>query len=79
MRVVQDPTGNSVAEEAMQAFLVRPVMTGLLALIIAGLWNSQTSSRAGAPFMYQSSCSQGAGATISPAVIGAMIRRGVHC
>ena len=44
----------------MQALVVRPVMTGLLALIIAGLWNSQTSTRAGAPFLYQSACQQGA-------------------
>ena len=63
----------------MQAFVVRPVMTGLLALIIAGLWNSQTSTRAGAPFLYQSACQQGAAETASPTVIGAMIRRGVHC
>jgi hypothetical protein len=63
----------------MQAFVVRPVMTGLLALIIAGMWNSSVSSRAGSPLMYQSSCHQGASESAPPSVIGAMIRRGVHC
>jgi hypothetical protein len=62
----------------MHAFVVRPVLTGLLALIIAGLWGMPLGSRSGAP-AYQSACPAGAPEATGPAVIGAMIRRGVHC
>ena len=63
----------------MQACLVRPVMTGLLAIIIAGLWQGPVSNRAGSPLLYQSSCHQAGSGSLQPTLIGAMIRRGAHC
>ncbi|HEV2550271.1 MAG TPA: hypothetical protein VGU20_23370 [Stellaceae bacterium] len=63
----------------MQAFLVRPVMTGLLALIIMGFIGVPGGSRGGAAFSYQSGCHTVPPETHSPAAMGAMIRRGVHC
>ncbi len=63
----------------MQAFLVRPVMTGLLALIIMGFIGVPTGSRGSAAFSYQSGCHTVPPEAHSPAAIGAMIRRGVHC
>ena len=63
----------------MQAFLVRPVMTGLLALIIMGFIGLPTGSRGGAALSYQSGCHTVPPETLPPAVMGAMIRRGVHC
>jgi hypothetical protein len=63
----------------MQAFIVRPVMTGLLALIIAGFWGTPLGTRGGGAVIYQSGCRGAAPDAPSPAVAGAMIRRGVHC
>ncbi len=63
----------------MQAFVVRPVLTGLLALIIAGLWGTPLGIRAGGSFNYQTGCHSVAPESMPPAVVGAMIRRGVHC
>jgi hypothetical protein len=63
----------------MQAFLVRPVMTGLPALIIMGFIGVPTGSRGGAALSYQSGCHTVRPETLPPAVVGAMIRRGVHC
>jgi hypothetical protein len=50
----------------MQAFIVRPLITGLLALIIAGLWGAPLGIRGGGAFL-QSGC-RGA-----PAAAGAAI------
>jgi uncharacterized membrane protein YeaQ/YmgE (transglycosylase-associated protein family) len=63
----------------MQAFVVRPVMTGLLALIIAGIWGTPLGTSGGGAFIYPSGCHGAARDSLSPAVAGAMIRRGVHC
>jgi hypothetical protein len=58
----------------MQAFVVRPVIVGLLALIAAGLWSG---TRGAAP-SYQSDCRSAADAQ-APTVLGILIRRGVRC
>jgi hypothetical protein len=57
----------------MQAFLVRPVMTGLLALIIAGLCGFGHS---GAPLGFGQSCHSVAAASGAG---GAMHRHSAHC
>ncbi len=62
----------------MQAFVVRPVMTGLLALIIAGLWGPPRGNRGGGAFIYPSAC-RGAAPEAPPLAAGVMIRRGAHC
>jgi hypothetical protein len=62
----------------MQAFVVRPVLTGLLALIIAGVWGTPLGTRGSSP-LYQSGCHAVAPEAVGPTVVGAMIRRGVHC
>jgi hypothetical protein len=58
--------------EAMRAFLVRPVLTGLLALIIAGLWTHDSAQ----PLFGHSTVSIASCHTTTP---GAMIRRAGHC
>lgn len=63
----------------MQAFLVRPIMTGLLALIIMGFIGVPTGSHSGAALSYQSGCHTVPPESHSPAAMGAMIRRGIHC
>jgi hypothetical protein len=63
----------------MQAFVVRPVMTGLLALIIAGLWGTPLGIRGGGAFIYPSSCHGAVPESLPPAGAGVMIRRGPHC
>lgn len=59
----------------MQAFVVRPVLTGLLALIIAGLWGTPLGTAGGGAFAPQSAC-HGAAA---PGTGGAMIRHSARC
>ena len=56
----------------MRAFLVRPVLTGLLALIIAGLWTHDSAQ----PLFGHSTVSIASCHTTTP---GAMIRRAGHC
>ena len=58
----------------MQAFVVRPVIVGLLALIAAGLWSGPFGMRNGTAPGYQSDCRS---ETQTPALLG--IRRGVRC
>ncbi len=62
----------------MQAFVVRPVMTGLLALIIAGLWGTPLGIHGGGAFIYPSAC-RGAAPEAPPPAAAVMIRRGTHC
>ena len=63
----------------MQAFVVRPVMTGLLALIIAGLWGTPLGIRGGGTFIYPAACRGAAPEAPPPASAAVMIRRGTHC
>jgi hypothetical protein len=68
----------SLAEREMQAFVVRPVMTGLLALIIAGYWGTPLGIRGGGAIMAPASCH--AVATLPPAAVGSsVLHRGIHC
>lgn len=57
----------------MQAFVVRPVILGLLGLIAAGLWGVPSGTRAGGPIAFASSCHSGA-----PETPTALVRR-IHC
>jgi hypothetical protein len=59
----------------MQAFVVRPLIVGLLALIVAGLWAAPDAVRSLAGG--QPGCHAG---QPSPATaVGAMMRRGIRC
>lgn len=59
----------------MQALIVRPVFTGLLALIIAGLWGAPLGISGGRTFLPQSACHAAAPAPGG----GATIRHGARC
>jgi hypothetical protein len=62
----------------MQAFVVRPVMTGLLALIIAGYWGTPLGIRGAGAMMTPASCH--AVATSPSATPGSnVLHRGIHC
>ncbi|HUJ98908.1 MAG TPA: hypothetical protein VLV85_11725 [Stellaceae bacterium] len=62
----------------MQAFVVRPVMTGLLALIIAGYWGTPLGIRGAGATMTPASCH--AVATTPSATVGGSVQlRGIHC
>jgi hypothetical protein len=63
----------------MQSFVVRPVMTGLLALIIAGLWGTPLGIGGAGAFVDQQSCRSAAPAGTPPAAITSLPRRGIHC
>lgn len=60
----------------MQAFVVRPVMTGLLALIIAGYWGTPLGIRGGGAIMTPASCHA---VPAPPSAVGSLPHRGVHC
>jgi hypothetical protein len=64
-------------EETMQALIVRPVMTGLLALIIAGIWGTPLGTRGGGA-AYEQAC-RGAAPATAPAALAAPMRRAPHC
>lgn len=63
----------------MEHLIVRPIMAGLLAIIIAGLWTSPLARREAGPFAHNASCRAGGAESQPPMPIGAMIRRGAHC
>jgi hypothetical protein len=58
-----------------QAF-VSPIIGGLVAIIVIGLWMHNGGTRIAA-----SSCHLAVSSSqpLSPMIVGAMIRRGVHC
>jgi hypothetical protein len=61
----------------MQAFVVRPVMTGLLALIIAGYWGTPLGIRGAGSITTPASCHAVAA---PPAAVGDNVpHRGIHC
>lgn len=62
----------------MEHLIVRPIMAGLLAIIIAGLWTGQQTRGEASPFAHNAACHAGAPEP-QPPPIGAMIRRGAHC
>jgi hypothetical protein len=59
----------------MQAFVVRPVIVGLLALIAAGLWSGPFGTRGRNAPSVLTDCRAAPAATL----LGIMIRRGVRC
>lgn len=65
----------------MRHVFISPIIGGLVAIIVVGLWMHN-----GAPFGTRnaagsSSChfAMGSQGSVSPMLVGAMIRRGVHC
>jgi hypothetical protein len=62
----------------MQAFVVRPVMTGLLALIIAGYWGTPLGIRSAGAIMTPASC-HAVAAPPSAALGSSAPHRGIHC
>jgi hypothetical protein len=63
----------------MEHLIVRPIMAGLLAIIIAGLWTGPLARGEAGLFAHNTSCRAGTTESQSPVLIGAMIRRGAHC
>ena len=62
----------------MQAFVVRPVMTGLLALIIAGYWGTPLGIHGAGATMPPASCHTVA-APPAAALGSSLLHRGIHC
>jgi hypothetical protein len=62
----------------MQAFVVRPVIVGLLALIAAGLWSGPFGARDSTAPSHQSDC-RSAAAPQAPTMLGLLIHRGSGC
>jgi hypothetical protein len=55
----------------MRMFVLRPVMAGLLALILAGMWGVPLGKRSGGdPLMARAAC---------PAAAAALLHQGGHC
>jgi hypothetical protein len=71
----------------MQNYIVSPIIGGLVAIIVVGLWmhDGAPSFNRGRATLYQSSyqpssCNFAVSAdSLSPALVGAVIRSGVHC
>jgi hypothetical protein len=63
----------------MQAFVVRPVIVGLLALIAAGLWSGPFGTRGRNASNVQTDCRAAPVARQAPTLLAIMIRRGVRC
>ncbi len=64
----------------MRHLVVNPIIGGLVVIIIAGLWMHDGSGRFGRSASYQSGCHfSAASGSLSPMIVGAMIRNGVHC
>jgi hypothetical protein len=61
----------------MRHVFISPIIGGLVAIIVIGLWMHDGSRSAAAP----SSChvAMGSSGSVSPMLVGAMIRRGIHC
>jgi hypothetical protein len=62
----------------MQAFVVRPVIVGLLALIAAGMWSGPFATRDGTVRGSQFDCRSAADSQ-TPTMLGTMTRRGARC
>lgn len=63
----------------MKHLVVSPIIGGLVVIIVAGLWmhGGALGSRSAS---YQTGCHFSmSGGSMSPAIVGAMIRHGVHC
>ena len=61
----------------MRHVFISPIIGGLVAIIVVGLWTHNGGLRSAAP----SSChvAMSSSGSVSPMLVGAMIRRGVHC
>ncbi len=65
----------------MKHLVVSPIIGGLVAIIIAGLWMHDGAGRFGSRnASYESGCHFSmSNGSLSPTIVGAMIRHGVHC
>jgi hypothetical protein len=71
----------------MRSYIVNPVIGGLMAIIALGLWlhDGTPSVGHGRTALYQpssyesSSCNFASSGSLSPVLVGAVIRSGVHC
>ncbi|HZB90678.1 MAG TPA: hypothetical protein VE397_04500 [Stellaceae bacterium] len=63
----------------MQTLIVRPVMTGLLALIIAGYWGAPLGLHGLAAAPAPAACRGVAAPGVAPLGIIGAARRGLHC
>lgn len=61
----------------MQGWIVRPVMTGLLALIIAGIWGTPLGITGGGA-AYEAAC-RSAASVSAPVTLDVPLRRASHC
>jgi hypothetical protein len=60
----------------MRQMFISPIIGGLVAIIVIGLWTHNGALRGSS-----SSChvAMDSSNSVSPMLVGAMIRRGVHC
>jgi hypothetical protein len=71
----------------MRNYVISPVIGGLVAIIVVGLWMHDGASSLGHSrgMIYQSSYQPSScnfavsSGSLSPALVGAVIRSGVHC
>ena len=60
----------------MRHVFVSPIIGGLVAIIVVGLWMHNGRSAAVPSSCHVAMSSSG---SVSPMLVGAMIRRGIHC
>jgi hypothetical protein len=65
----------------MRHVFISPIIGGLIAIIVVGLWMHDGASFGTRSAAASSSChvAMGSSGSVSPMLVGAMIRRGVHC
>jgi hypothetical protein len=64
----------------MRHAFVSPIIGGLVAIIVIGLWMHDGGAQLGSAAT-PASChlAMGSSGSVSPMLVGAMIRRGIHC
>ena len=60
----------------MRHAFISPIIGGLVAIIVIGLWTHSGGSAASSSSCHVAMSSSG---SVSPMLVGAMIRRGIHC
>ena len=66
----------------MRHLFISPIIGGLVAIIVVGLWMHDGAAPLGTrSAAAPSSChfAMGSSGSVSPMLVGAMIRRGIHC
>jgi hypothetical protein len=62
----------------MRHMFVSPIIGGLVAIIAVGLW-MHNGGTVGASASSSCHMAMGSSGSVSPMLVGAMIRRGIHC